>query len=219
MNVIERQFNGLAPAYEHNRLAPWYQAHAELILRHCGPLPHGMVLDVGCATGYLLRRFLARNPGASGVGIDIAAAMVAEAGRRAHRDGLQRLDFQRGDWETLDIGPLEGRFDLVFCANALHYFAAPAEAAARFHRVLADGGRLYLLERNKANSALTRLWGWLHRHWIRDNVEFYSLDELRRCLTGAGFEPVSVAHTVTRLLWKNKLYTSIALLECSKGHT
>lgn len=103
--------------------------------------------------------------------------------------------------------------------NTFHYFAAPAEAAARLHRVLADGGRLYLLERNKANSALTRLWGWLHRHWIRDNVEFYSLDELHRCLSGAGFEPVTVAHTVTRLLWKNKLYTSIALLEGSKGHT
>lgn len=215
MNVIERQFNAVAADYESNRLADWYKAHANIILDACPPLAYGDVLDVGCGTGYLLRSFLARNPGARGAGVDIAANMVDRAAELARRDAIDSAQFIQADWETFDIQELHDyAFRLAFCANAFHYFSAPGRAAEKLCRVLADGGTLYVLERNKSNSPLTLLWGWLHRHWIKDNVEFYTLDQLTSCFKDAGFGDVTVVRTVNRLLWKNKLYTSVALLKC-----
>lgn len=218
MNVIEREFNAVAADYESNRLADWYKAHAGIILDACPPLANGDVLDVGCGTGYLLRSFLARSPDARGVGVDIAASMVDRAAELARRDGIGNARFMRADWETLDTRDLDDyAFRLVFCANAFHYFSAPGRAAEKFCSVLADGGTLYVLERNKSNSPLTLLWGWLHRHWIKDNVEFYTLDQLTSCFKDAGFGDVTVLRTVNRLLWKNKLYTSVALLKCTRN--
>ncbi len=218
MSVIEREFNAVAADYESNRLAEWYKAHARIILDACPPPNGGDVLDVGCGTGYLLRNVLARSPGARGVGVDIAGNMVDRAAALARRDGIDNARFLRADWETLDTRDLDDyAFRLAFCANAFHYFSAPGRAAEKLCRVLADGGTLYVLERNKSNSPLTLLWGWLHRHWIKDNVEFYSLDELTACFKNAGFEDVTVVRTINRLLWKGKLYTSVALLKCTKN--
>lgn len=215
---IEREFNAVAADYESNRLAPWYKAHAGLILDACPPLEDGDALDVGCGTGYLLRRFLQRSPDARGTGIDIAADMVDQAAQLARRDAVRNVRFVHADWESLDTRRLSDHaFQLAFCANAFHYFSTPRRAAEKFYDVLADGGTLYILERNKSSSMLTLLWGWLHRHWIKDNVEFYALDDLVSCFRDAGFGDVSVVRTVNRLMWKNKLYTSVALLKCTKN--
>ena len=217
MNPIQREFDSLAAEYETNRLAPWYQAHAELILDACPSLENGDILDVGCGSGYLLRSFLARNPGCRGVGVDLSAGMVAESRRRAEADGVNRIRFLQADWESLDLRTLgDYAFGFAFCANAFHYFSAPQQAARKLHDVLADGGTLYVLERNKSNSPLTRLWAWLHRHWIKDNVEFYTLSELASFFKQAGFTEVTVVRAVNRLFWKNKLYTSIVLLKCTR---
>lgn len=217
MNVVEREFDALAADYETNRLAPWYKAHARLILDVCPPPANGDVLDVGCGTGFLLRAYLDRHAGARGVGIDVAGNMVARAEALAREHGIHNVRFIHADWESFDPTQLSDyAFRLAFCANAFHYFSAPRRAAAKLHEVLADGATLYVVERNKSNSPLTRLWGWLHRHWIKDNVEFYTLDELVSCFEDAGFGDVAVTRTVNRLLWKNKLYTSVALLQCTK---
>lgn len=218
MNTIEREFDGLAAGYETNRLAPWYKAHAEAILRECPSPANGDILDVGCGTGYLVRSFLERSAGARGVGVDISPEMVAQAGRRAQHDGVRNAQFLQADWESFETRRLAGySFRFVFCTNAFHYFSAPRKAARKLHDVLADGGTLYVLERNKSDSFLTLLWGWLHRHCIRDHVEFYTVEELAEFFEEAGFKEVTVARTIKRLFWKNKLYTSIVLLQCVKN--
>ncbi len=83
--------------------------------------------------------------------------------------------------------------------------------------LLQEGGTLLLLERDKSRSSLTWLWGVLHRYLIKDHVEFYSADELARLCERAGFSQVKTVKTIKKYLWKGKLYTSIALLECNKS--
>lgn len=218
MSVVRQEFDALAGDYETNRLAPWYRAHADLILERLPPLEHGLIVDVGCATGYLLRRYLRRYPGASGLGVDVAPAMIEQAERLAREDGVDNARFMTADWETIDPAALTGQpARIVVCANAFHYFASPEAAALRLWEILDEGGLLYVLERDKSRSALTLLWGWLHRHFIKDNVEFYTRDELTSFVTRAGFRDVAVVQSINRLLWKRKLYTSIVLLECRKA--
>jgi ubiquinone/menaquinone biosynthesis C-methylase UbiE len=218
MNKIAKEFNALAKEYESNRLAPWYKAHALEIVAACPPVGQGDILEVGCGTGFLLRAMLKREPCLRGVGLDIAEAMIVEAERLATQENVQNARFLQADWESLDLQLLaEYDFRVAFCANAFHYFSDPRAAAEKFHHVLPVGGSLYVLERNTASSMMTRGWGWLHRHVIKDNVEFYCVDQLLGYFRNAGFNEARVVRSISRIMWKKKLYTSIVLIECVKS--
>lgn len=217
--TVQREFDGLADDYESNRLAPWYMAHAELVVAHCPRIDAGAVLDIGCGTGYLLRRLAQQNPNIPMIGLDVAPRMISEAGRLAAEAGRDTLTFVNDDWEDLRDETremLQARdFRVIVCANAFHYFDDPRRAVGDMFHLLRDGGILLLLERDKAGSLLTSLWGLLHRHLIRDQVEFYQTAELVNMLEEAGFRDVGVASRIKKYFWKGKMFTSIVLLQ---GH-
>ncbi len=217
MNVVEKEFSALAPEYEENRLADWYRAHAEEILQLCPSLSAGDILDVGCGTGHFLRTYVRDNPGVRAVGLDISENMVTVARQKAHDAGLRQIEFIHADWENLDPGLLKAYdFKIIVCANAFHYFVQPQAATHQLYEQLQDGGELYLLERNKARSVLTFIWGVLHKILIKDQVVFYKTSELLDIGKTAGFRKVTAIQTIKKYLWKNKLFTSIVLLQCIK---
>jgi len=217
MNVIEKEFNALAAEYENNRLSGWYKAHAEEIQKHCIDLKEGDVLDVGCGTGYFLRSYLKDKPNVRAVGIDISSTMIEQAKKYAAANELDQLEFFHANWEKLDPETLKNyNFKIIFCANAFHYFSDPQSATDKLFKQLAKDGSLYLLERNKAHSPLTLFWGFIHKTFIKDKVIFYSTSELIRFFRNAGFAHVKTLSSIKKYYWKNKLFTSIVLLEGSK---
>ncbi len=218
MSVIKREFDNLASVYENNRLSPWYQAHGAEILKHCPPLEAGDILDVGCGTGHFLRNYLKNNPGARGVGLDISSAMIDEAGKKAQVDEVDNVEFVNGDFEAIDPQEFAAyNFKVIVCSSAFHYFLDPQRAAEKLYGLLADGGVLYVLERDKSRSLLTRLWGFLHRIYIKDQVEFYDRHVLLQFFRHAGFRNASVIQSIRRYFWKGKLFTSVVLIRCQKN--
>ena len=120
--------------------------HHEIALRTADlalaqvPAPH-RVLDVGCGTGYLLRRIAARAPDAVElVGVDAAAPMV-----RVAQDPTTdpRARFQVATAEHLR-GP-DGAFDLVVSTTSFDHWADQQAGLRECARVLAPGGRLVLV--------------------------------------------------------------------------
>jgi len=115
-------------------LAPWLD-----------PPPGAAVLDVGCGIGRWSRR-LARR-GAAVTGIDLSPAMIAEARRRARREGLDgRCRFAVSALEELALGR---RYQLVLGVTVLQHIVEPGRlgrALVRLAAHLGDGGRLVLLE-------------------------------------------------------------------------
>lgn len=217
MNAIEREFESIASKYETNRLAEWYKAHADEVLSECPPHIDGDILDVGCGTGYLLRKLLQRYPQSRGVGLDLAGAMVKQAAQLAAAESVANVSFIKADWEVVDLRELaECEFKLVVCANAFHYFSNPQLAAKKLFDVLAPGGLLFVLERNKSDSRMTQIWGWIHEHIIKDNVVFYDVVELKYFFQESGFSGVQVVRNIRRLMWKNKIYTDVVLVACVK---
>jgi ubiquinone/menaquinone biosynthesis C-methylase UbiE len=99
------------------------------------------VLDLGCGTGHLSRALVDR--GASVVGVDSSAEMVAQA---RERDGdVQGLQFVHGD--ARDLVDAVGAdsvdsFDAVFSNAALHWVPGPDHDAVLdgVRRVLKPGG-------------------------------------------------------------------------------
>jgi tRNA (cmo5U34)-methyltransferase len=96
----------------------------------------GRILELGTGTGESARRVLARHPGASLVGVDASADMLAVADLPGADLRVARLE------DPLPAGP----FDLVFSVLAVHHLDGPAKADLfrRIADVLAPGGRLVL---------------------------------------------------------------------------
>lgn len=96
------------------------------------------LLELGTGTGETARQVLARHPGATLVGIDASADMLAAARLPGADLRVSRLE------DPLPDGP----FDLVFSALAVHHLDGPGKADlfARVAAVLEPGGRFVLAD-------------------------------------------------------------------------
>ena len=97
--------------------------------------PGDRALDIGCGPGELLVR-LAERTGCGGLGVDLAAAQIEEARRRA----AARAPGAQLEFRAADAGTVEGEFALSACVGSTHALGgldealdrmAPAHAARR----------------------------------------------------------------------------------------
>lgn len=214
-------FDAKAKSYEDGRLGGWYKAQARLVLERARLHAGEAVLDVGCGTGWLLRRMARRYSGITGLGLDLSPRMIELARERARVEAVGELTFVTGDWTQIDpllLIQANGiqSIDLVCCVSTFHYFPEPAAALEKMRRVTGPGGRLLLIERARERSLPTLLWALLHRMILRDIVGFYRSGELVELIEAAGFSDVRVDATVRRLFWKGKLATSLVLVSARR---
>jgi SAM-dependent methyltransferase len=154
--MVDRQFAEPRLAALYDTLHPLSQAARAFYLPMILAAP--AVLDVGCGTGALLKE--ARQAGHTRrlCGLDPAAAMLAEARRRADIE-----------WRTGDLGAMTWaeEFDLIVMTG--HAFqvlltdAALRAALAAVRRALKGGGRFAFDTRNPAARAWER---WHPRHAV-----------------------------------------------------
>ena len=111
------------------------------VLREAVDLAGCRALDIGCGDGALVR--LMTKGGARATGLEISQAQLARA-RAAAVVGDE--DYRVGRGEALPFA--DGAFGLVVFFNSLHHVPLDLQAAALAEagRVLAPGGRLYVLE-------------------------------------------------------------------------
>jgi SAM-dependent methyltransferase len=102
------------------------------------------VLEAGCGIGAQTVTLARRSPGAHFTAIDVSAASLAEAGRRAEQAGLANVAFAQADIFDLPFGPAS--FDHVFVCFVLEHLPRPAEALAALHRLLRPGGTMTVIE-------------------------------------------------------------------------
>jgi ubiquinone/menaquinone biosynthesis C-methylase UbiE len=107
--------------------------------------PAGKVLDIGTGPGHLLFALRKTLPEAALVGVDISAAMVAQATRNiAERGEASHIDAQMADANALPFA--DETFDRAVSTGSLHHWKNPLGALAETYRVLKPGGYALLYD-------------------------------------------------------------------------
>ena len=118
------------------------------------------VLDVACGEGAWFQHLKALRPRASYRGIDPSDYAVAAFGRARH--------IEKGSLG--DVARIKGTFDLVVCADALHYVDEDEIVDALPHLATVAGGVLWIEVLTREDSIIGDMEGLIRRPaaWYRE---------------------------------------------------
>jgi len=164
----------------------FYSLEAELISR-----PKGVVLDLGCGQGTLLKRLSAVHR-VYGLEYDSGAREIA----RSHGLMVEPVDLN-----TASELPYPGPFDYIVCSEVCEHLLDPRNVFRIARATLAERG-LFIVTVPNAVPLFVRwrlLWGrtcdWLHYPSpdteITGHIRFYTLPSLQRLAHEEGFEVIS----------------------------
>jgi SAM-dependent methyltransferase len=141
-------------------------------------------LEVACGSGGVTCR-IARETGASCVGVDINPHGIEAATRRAEREGLTgRVAFQIVD-ASQRLPFADASFDVVFCNDSVNHLADRAAVLRDWYRVLRPGGRLLVTDPIVVTGQLSN-----EEMRIRSSIGFFLFTPVgcnERLLREAGF--------------------------------
>jgi tRNA (cmo5U34)-methyltransferase len=106
------------------------------------------ILDIGSGHGVVAGALLGALPNATAIGLDISEPMMAEGKVRMAPFG-DRFGYHVGDFADGEIPEdLEGTFDLVVSARAIHHLSSPNKAKlyAQVYTRLNDGGAFFNID-------------------------------------------------------------------------
>ncbi len=137
--------------------------HVKLIRGHLGDLQGKRVLDVGCGKGRFARIFQEQEPAAEIWGVDISGEMLryVPAGIHTRAGSMTELPFP------------DAWFDAAYATESLEHAVEIEKAVAEICRVVKDGGRIAIIDKNAEQ------WGKLETPaWER----WFTRKELERLL-------------------------------------
>ncbi len=129
---------------EKERLQDQAGALVELLHSDTGYPPGSTVLEAGCGVGAQTITLAQRSPDAQFTSVDVSAESLAEAQRRADREGLTNVAFRQQDIFGLPFGPES--FDHVFVCFVLEHLSRPVKALAVLGELLRPGGTITVIE-------------------------------------------------------------------------
>ena len=141
------------------------------------------LLDVGCGTGWALRRASERvNDNGLFYGVDLSPKMIERA--RLNFEGRGNFRFVVANAESIPLD--ENFFDTIICTNSFHHYFNPDKALREFRRLLKPSGRAYILDPT-SDFFIVRLFDAAMKLLEPEHVRLYSTKEFRRLFEAAGF--------------------------------
>jgi demethylphylloquinol methyltransferase len=161
---IQALFNRIAPVYDrlNDRLSfGMHRVWKWMAVKWSGAKPGDLCLDLCCGTGDV-SLLLAQVVGTQGqvVGVDFAAALLAEAALRSQRyRPVPPIEWVQGDALHLDFA--DNSFDAATLSYGLRNVTDIPRCLGELHRVLKPGARAAILDmHNPQNPTLRRFQQW-----------------------------------------------------------
>ena len=138
---LQQEFNQWAQAGRGDEMEDHHSDITEQALALMNLQPRDRVLDLGCGTGWASRRLARIVTGGKVVGIDVADEMLRRAEQTSA--GIQNIRYIWGSAEKI---PAEDNFfTKVLSVESFYYYANQGKALDELRRVMAPGGRLFIL--------------------------------------------------------------------------
>ena len=153
---------------------------------HIGDTSGKKIIEVGCGTGFFLRKFSVNTE--ETVGFDITEGML-EAGKKIAAEKELDIDFIQGD--VLDGLPFDDNyFDIVYSNSMLEFFEPGEEVDKVLNemwRILTPGGKMVIgVLNSKSTWAYKRIAEVLEKDSIFSQGKFYSWEEIEDLLSDFG---------------------------------
>lgn len=163
------------------------------------------ILDVGCASGWMLSKISEKYPKAQCVGIDVYKKAI-EYGQKLYKN----LRLISVDAHKL---PFKDKFfDLVICTELLEHVENPQKVLSEIKRVLAPNG-IAIVEMDSGNFLFQIVWYWWtnirHGVWRDSHIHTFNTKILENMIKDSGFvitqkKVFNVTMAVVFLLRKNE---------------
>lgn len=184
--LIIEQFRRVATAAktEGGRSRHLTEADLLALIQLAAPEPGDRVLDAATGTGVLALAFAPHVE--SVLGIDVSPAMLEHAEAARGASGIENVHFRLGEVGSLPQPP--GSFEIIICHDLLHYITDVPALLARFHALLAPGGRLVLDELIGSNDPVKRATqNAIEQRRDPAFTQVLSAGEIQRALAASGF--------------------------------
>lgn len=158
----------------------------DLPAREIADVERPRVLVAGCGTGLETLRVASTYRGASILAVDLSAASLGYAMRKARAYGLAEVQHLQAD--ILDLPTLGERFDLIDSFGVLHHMADPAKGLQVLAKLLKPDGFLFVgLYSDIGRQAVAAARAHIAHSGYRDDAE--GIRALRRDLMLDGAPP------------------------------
>lgn len=158
------------------------------------------VLDIGCGTGELEKKLLAKNPSLKILGIDLSQEMLERAAKKF--ENFPNLSWKEGDFLKVELEPQ--RFDAAYSLSNLHYFPDPQAVLCKAASILKPGGFFVLVDWNR-NTFKGRVYNRYMSLADPSFVKIYSPEEAAHFFSNAGFQVKTLRRFKVGLLWQMML--------------
>lgn len=182
----QHYFNRWAKRYDRSPAQRWFRENHRLVVEAVDPPPDARILDLGCGTGQLATSLAEHVPQGSVLGIDPAEEMIRVASKR----NGPNLRFAVGSGDAIPAD--SASFDFAVSTISFHHWVQPRASLEEIARVLAPGGRLFILDFCRDNP-LVAIFDSLARRFQPSHFRIASSDEMRGYLSAAGFREVKIA--------------------------
>jgi ubiquinone/menaquinone biosynthesis C-methylase UbiE len=173
-------FDGLAGKFGRDYVpGRSWKGVAEMLLQLMPPL---VIADLGAGEG-TLSQLLAQRANRV-IAVDDSDKMVAYGAELALKNGIENLEYRKGDLESLPIK--DASVDLALFSQSLHHAQHPQNAIAEAWRILKPGARVAVLDLRKHNFEEAReLYADL---WLG-----FTEVELQGFLRQGGFQKIAIS--------------------------
>lgn len=139
--VLREEFNRWAQAGRGEEMESSHLPIVEPMLALMDLQPADHMLDLGCGSGWLVRRLAARVPSGRVTGVDVSDEMVRRA--QVASAAIPNVQFLQGSAEQ--IPARDDSFAKVLSVESAYYWQDPARGLREIFRVLQPGGSAWIL--------------------------------------------------------------------------